>query len=559
MRSRSRATLLSLAGRALLLAGLLTAIAGGSSAQTAPPAKTPDPDERVELIMGGLPPQGSRKYQSLIKHAGDAKGQVLSLTKCEMWNVRRKHLDVLKREAAKMNVSVKELGADWNNVLQPMGASHSMDHKSKAMMSMAMQSQSTAGVGMMEPKAANMVEYALTKGMDASGKTTQPMSVRIALNAQTSITAVRRSVEIKGNRCIWRGVVEGTEQPVTIMWWGSGRMTGTIHHDNRIFQLKQMGKDMIGVVETMADKMPDEHPRMTPERMRQMNMRQDTMYQKGDGSEGRPRPQRGATKDQEDDASSLGKTGPSGVRVAIVDPKASISKDGKQKAKPGKRARVVIDVLVSYTAKAEAHYGEIKLDLIELAVEDTNESFRRSGIDNVEVRLVHAHKTDYDESNGEHFDHVWRMVDRGDGHLEELPGLRDRYKADIVVLIVDDPKGCGLATRVAADASEAYAVLHHECAATTYSFAHEIGHIIGARHDRQLDKSTTPFPFGHGYVEPKHDWRTMMSYKRSCNGCPRLPIWSTPAKVVNDAAAGDELHDNARVIRENAERVSRFR
>ena len=51
----------------------------------------------------------------------------------------------------------------------------------------------------------------------------------------------------------------------------------------------------------------------------------------------------------------------------------------------------------------------------------------------------------------------------------------------------------------------------------------------------------------------------MMSYKAGCNGCPRLPIWSTPDKIVNGQAAGDAEHNNARVIREQAARVAAFR
>ena len=69
--------------------------------------------------------------------------------------------------------------------------------------------------------------------------------------------------------------------------------------------------------------------------------------------------------------------------------------------------------------------------------------------------------------------------------------------------------------------------MHHECAAATYTLAHEIGHLIGARHDLNLDKNMTPFPYGHGYVNGTK-WRDIMSYKESCGGCPRLPVWSSP-------------------------------
>jgi hypothetical protein len=115
-----------------------------------------------------------------------------------------------------------------------------------------------------------------------------------------------------------------------------------------------------------------------------------------------------------------------------------------------------------------------------------------------------------------------------------------------------------LATRVYADADESFAVVHHECAANTYSLAHEIGHIIGARHDLTLDKATTPFPYGHGYVNG-NKWRDIMSYKGSCDGCPRLPVWSSPLVKVRGDVAGTPDQDNARVIREQAARVSAFR
>ena len=169
-----------------------------------------------------------------------------------------------------------------------------------------------------------------------------------------------------------------------------------------------------------------------------------------------------------------------------------------------------------------------------------------SNLGHVKLRLVHAYQTDYVEE-GAHFDHVWRFADKGDGYMEEIHGLRDKYRADVAVLIVDDPKGCGLATRVFADADEAFAVVHHECAAATYSVAHEIGHIIGARHDLNLDKIMTPFPYGHGYVNGTK-WRDIMSYKESCGGCPRLPVWSSPKVMVKGEPAGTPDLDNARVI-----------
>jgi hypothetical protein len=153
---------------------------------------------------------------------------------------------------------------------------------------------------------------------------------------------------------------------------------------------------------------------------------------------------------------------------------------------------------------------------------------------------------------------VFRFADKGDGYMDEVHARRDAKKADISALIVHDPNGCGLSAAVAPPADRAFTVVHHECAALSYSLAHEIGHLIGARHDKGLDQSMHPYPFGHGFVSGK-DWRTMMSYEESCGGCPRLPIWSNPRLKVRGIAAGDDTADNARVISEGAARVAKFR
>jgi hypothetical protein len=205
---------------------------------------------------------------------------------------------------------------------------------------------------------------------------------------------------------------------------------------------------------------------------------------------------------------------------------------------------VVIDVMVAYTKTAARSYADIAREVIEPAIEGGNESFRLSGIGHIKLRLVHAYQTGYVES-GDQFVHLWRFADKGDGYMNEVHQRRDQHRADVAVLIVDDPDGCGLATRVGADEDDAFAVVHHTCAKTNFSLVHEIGHLIGASHER-------------GYVHG-NEWRDIMSYKANCGGCPRLPVWSNPEVLIGGAPAGSAGHDNARVIAQNVLHVASFR
>jgi Metallo-peptidase family M12 len=205
---------------------------------------------------------------------------------------------------------------------------------------------------------------------------------------------------------------------------------------------------------------------------------------------------------------------------------------------------IAIDVIVAYTKAAASSYADIVREVIEPAIESGNESFQLSGIGHIKLRLVHAYQTDYVEA-GDQLLHLWRFADEGDGHMDEVRELRDRYRADVGILIVDDANGCGQATRVGAEEDDAFAVVHHACASANYSLVHEIGHLIGASHQG-------------GYVHG-NEWRDIMSYKANCGGCPRLPVWSNPEVLIRGVPAGSPGHNNARAIAENVVRVAAFR
>lgn len=218
---------------------------------------------------------------------------------------------------------------------------------------------------------------------------------------------------------------------------------------------------------------------------------------------------------------------------------------------------LTIDIMLLYTPSAAKHYIRDPSDLLLLLVEQANDIFRSSGLGHITLRLVHSQAIAFDEAGSDHFSVLYQMVD-GLGPFASVRKLRDEKRADIVGLVIDDPKGCGLSTRVGAEADEAYFVVHHSCAAITYSIPHEIGHILGARHDRAFDSNEQPFPYAHGFAR-ESKWRDVMSYRESCGGCPRLPFWSNPRVHYKGEPTGTLASDNARVILEQAERVSKFR
>jgi len=328
------------------------------------------------------------------------------------------------------------------------------------------------------------------------------------------VTLVQTLTSLKRNGGFnWRGEVEETGERALLMLWSDGRLSGYFGYQGRVFIVNHTGGDIQALAETDLTKLPPDH------------------------APGLPGPSRPAARDN----SSEPMVAPFG--------------DAERQALEAKK--ITIDLMLVYTKKAISNYMLDPADLMAFAIERANETFTNSGIGNISLRLVYSQEIDYDEAGGDHFEHLYRMVD-GAGPFKDIKKLRNEHRADIVGLIIDNPSGCGLSTRVGAESEEAFFVVHHACAAITHSIAHEIGHILGTRHDRAVDANNTPFAYGHGYINGTK-WRDMMSYREGCGGCPRIPYWSNPRVFYKGEPTGTAASDNARLILEQAERVSKFR
>jgi len=454
----------------------------------------------------------------------------LPMTHAEKWSVLKKDVEAVKKAAAGRGLMVTELGADWDQIMRDAPTDTKLSGQQRALIERAKAAAATTHVNVLVGPPPAILEYALVGDANCP---TEPVKIVVPFGGGTNQSITRTSIEIKPDKAIWRGPLGESGAPVTLMWWPNGRMAGTAQNSGRLYSIRHLGGSIYTVIEMSEERMPTEHA-PAPARLRSNdpNLRDDPLKQQGDASVLR---------------------GPKSAQEVLSKPRGESQ---SKKAEP-QSGDIVIDIIVAYTAKAAANYGDVQKELVELAIEEGNESFRMSGLGHIKLRLVHAYRTNYLEE-GAHFDHVWRFADKGDGYMEEIHELRNKFRADVAVLVVDDPQGCGLATRVHADADEAFAVVHHGCAASTYTLAHEIGHLIGARHDLAIDKMMAPFPYGHGYVNGTK-WRDIMSYKESCGGCPRLPVWSSPKVLMKGEPAGTPDQDNARVILEQAARVAAFR
>ena len=158
----------------------------------------------------------------------------------------------------------------------------------------------------------------------------------------------------------------------------------------------------------------------------------------------------------------------------------------------------VIDLMVAYTPAARTAAGNIHT-FIRMAIDNTHRIYRNSNI-GFRLRLVHTQRVDYTEHSKLRED-LNRLGRPEDGFMDELHGLRDRYGADLVALIVgrEANRACGVAW--ATDFGKlpdrdwshlGFSVTAHNCETSDFhTFAHELGHNRGPPRSRQFVQTPT--------------------------------------------------------------------
>ncbi|MDM8559203.1 reprolysin-like metallopeptidase [Candidatus Parabeggiatoa sp. HSG14] len=244
---------------------------------------------------------------------------------------------------------------------------------------------------------------------------------------------------------------------------------------------------------------------------------------------------------------------------------------------------VVIDMMVVYTTAAARSSNDIVSE-IRLTIEETNMIYVNSGI-RQKLRLIFTAQIDYTESGFHHTDLDKLTYTKGhkkdvNGELDEVHRLRDIHEADLVSLWVEkgDPRRCGMAWipgQISVNSQKyGFSVIDRYCAsAPSYSFAHELGHNMGATHDKYVvfrgkgKKLYGAYKHSYGYVHAAGDtansWRTILASEQQCRDegyhCPRIPYFSSPDIFYNAVAIGDNTTDNRLTLNNTAATIANYR
>lgn len=231
-----------------------------------------------------------------------------------------------------------------------------------------------------------------------------------------------------------------------------------------------------------------------------------------------------------------------------------------------------IDVLIAYTPAARIAAGGLAAltSEITLAVSEANGAYANSGVIQ-RLRLVSTIEVNYTVS-AKLLDDLYRITENTDGVMNPVFTRRNQVGADIVSVWVDSPDAtsCGWAWIMdnvrASFEDSAINVLPWECATVNYTFAHELGHNMGLRHDLFVDNAaeqgaTPSYPYAHGYVDPAKRWHTVMAYPNQCGYyCPAIQYFSNPSVNFQGGTTGNASYANAALALNNTRNtVANFR
>lgn len=230
----------------------------------------------------------------------------------------------------------------------------------------------------------------------------------------------------------------------------------------------------------------------------------------------------------------------------------------EEPAGPSAKAISTVRIMVAFGASATAAVGN-EQQALDLAFSEANQALAAT---NTDVRFQQAGVIRFytQSESTDYLTMLNRLTNGADGFYDAIAGQRNTSTGDLVAYVAPiNPSLCGQAAGIATASTQAYFVISHSCLSGNYTFVHEAAHVIGARHDN--DPNTSPFAYGHGFVMPSINRRTVMAVNNGpCPSCTRFGAFSSPNHTLSGVTIGTvSTNDNTRVWRSRGPTVAAFR
>jgi hypothetical protein len=231
-------------------------------------------------------------------------------------------------------------------------------------------------------------------------------------------------------------------------------------------------------------------------------------------------------------------------------------RSGSPLARP--KAISTIRVMVAFGPAARAAISNPQA-AIDLAFAESNQALAATGTEIVFQQAGSIQNFSQAESTN-YSTMLSRLTGLSDGFYDTIGSLRNTNTADIVAYVAPASAGlCGQAAGIGTSNANAYFVMNPSCLSGNFTFVHEAGHVVGARHDN--DPTLTPFAYGHGFVITSQNRRTVMAVNNGpCSTCTRIGAFSSPNFTIGGVPIGTATrNDNTRVWKTRGPTVAAFR